>query len=143
MLLRNGTLPEVWIPPRELRDQREMFRLRMCLVEARAQIKNRIHGVLMRYNVTLKAKDIYSGPGGRNWRSIVGVTALDQQSVVKQLQTVDYLQMQIEDCEQWLETAWRQCRARSVADAAGGGKILSAVIALEIGAVGVLPAHRT
>jgi hypothetical protein len=29
ILLRNGTLPEVWIPPRELRDQRELLRLRI------------------------------------------------------------------------------------------------------------------
>jgi len=32
VLLRNGTLPTVWIPPRELRDQRELLRLRMALV---------------------------------------------------------------------------------------------------------------
>src|SRR5437764_691296 len=35
MLLRNGTLPRVWIPPQELRDQREMLRLRMTLVGMR------------------------------------------------------------------------------------------------------------
>ena len=29
ILLRNGTLPEVWIPPAELRDQRELLRLRI------------------------------------------------------------------------------------------------------------------
>src|SRR6478736_5368575 len=28
ILLRNGTLPEVWIPPSELRDQRELVRMR-------------------------------------------------------------------------------------------------------------------
>src|SRR6266481_1007629 len=54
MLLRNGTLPQVWIPPAELRDQREMLRLRMSLVEFRSQAKNRIHGALLRYNVELK-----------------------------------------------------------------------------------------
>jgi len=32
ILLRNGTLPEVWIPPGELRDQRELLRLRIFLV---------------------------------------------------------------------------------------------------------------
>ena len=31
ILLRNGTLPECWIPPRELRDQRELLRTRMAL----------------------------------------------------------------------------------------------------------------
>src|SRR5207253_3832926 len=59
MLLRNGTLPRVWIPPAELRDQREMLRLRMSLVESRSQAKNRIHGAVLRYNVELKAQDIY------------------------------------------------------------------------------------
>src|SRR5712691_4012966 len=33
ILLRNGTLPEVWIPPSELRDQRELLRLRIFLEE--------------------------------------------------------------------------------------------------------------
>jgi hypothetical protein len=31
-LQRNGTLPTVWIPPGELRDQRELPRTRMVLV---------------------------------------------------------------------------------------------------------------
>ena len=48
MLLRNGTLPRVWIPPAELRDEREMLRLRMSLVQMRTQLKNRIHGILLR-----------------------------------------------------------------------------------------------
>src|SRR5713101_7707074 len=42
ILLRNGTLPEVWIPPRELRDQRELLRLRIFLVHLRTRVKNRI-----------------------------------------------------------------------------------------------------
>lgn len=32
MMLCNGTLPEVWIPPAERRDRREPMRLRMALV---------------------------------------------------------------------------------------------------------------
>jgi transposase len=46
ILLRNGTLPEVWIPPAVLRDQRELLRLRMFLVQQRTRLKNRIQGVL-------------------------------------------------------------------------------------------------
>jgi transposase len=41
ILLRNGTLPEVWIPPADLRDQRELLRLRMFLSALRTQVKNR------------------------------------------------------------------------------------------------------
>jgi transposase len=49
ILLRNGTLPEVWIPPSELRDQRELLRLRVFLVRLRTRVKNRIHGTLARF----------------------------------------------------------------------------------------------
>jgi transposase len=51
ILLRNGTLPEVWIPPAGLRDQRELLRLRMFLVQQRTCLKNRIQGPLGRYNI--------------------------------------------------------------------------------------------
>lgn len=44
ILLRNGTLPEVWIPPSELRDQRELLRMRIFLVHLKTRVKNRIHG---------------------------------------------------------------------------------------------------
>src|SRR5438309_1718305 len=53
ILLRNGTLPEVWIPPSGLRDQRESLRLRMFLVQQRTRLKNRIQGALARYNIQM------------------------------------------------------------------------------------------
>ena len=66
MLFRKGTLPRVWIPPAELRDQREMLRLRMSLVRMKTQLKNRIHGVLLRYNLGIQASDLYGDQGERN-----------------------------------------------------------------------------
>ena len=41
-LQRTGTLPTVWIPPGELRDQRDLPRTRMVLVRQRTQLKNRL-----------------------------------------------------------------------------------------------------
>ena len=77
ILLRNGTLPEVWIPPSELRDQRELLRLRIFLVRLRTRVKNRIHGTLARHNVT----DTRSGsvPGARTpefWSTRHAVTGV-------------------------------------------------------------------
>src|SRR5205823_5307636 len=63
ILLRNGTLPEVWIPPSQLRDQRELLRLRMFLVRLRTQVKNRIHGTLGRYNVQVPGTDLFGVEG--------------------------------------------------------------------------------
>ena len=69
ILLRNGTLPEVWIPPSELRDQRELLRLRIFLVRLRTRVKNRIHGTLARYNVQI------TGSGSIRRRSSLAATA--------------------------------------------------------------------
>lgn len=59
ILLRNGTLSEVWIPPGELRDQRELLRLRIFLVRLRTRVKNRIHGTLSRHNVQVPGADLF------------------------------------------------------------------------------------
>lgn len=48
-LQRNGTLPEVWIPPAELRDKRDLGRTRMVFANMRTKIKNRIHSALTKY----------------------------------------------------------------------------------------------
>jgi len=46
LLLHMGTLPTVWIPPGELRDERELPRTRMSLTKQRTGVKNRIHDTL-------------------------------------------------------------------------------------------------
>ena len=64
ILLRNGTLPEVWIPPAELRDQRELLRLRIFFVRLRTRMKNRIHSTLARHNIQVPGADLF-GAGAR------------------------------------------------------------------------------
>ena len=135
MLLRNGTLPEVWIAPAELRDQREMLRLRMSLVESRSQLKNRIHGTLLRYNVQLGATDAYGVQGREELGTrLAELPEWTRQSVERELETIDHLQEQIEACEKSLEAMLGASAERDLLKTLPGvGKILSAVIALEIG----------
>ncbi len=138
MLLRNGTLPRVWIPPAELRDQREILRLRMTLVHMRTQVKNRIHACLLRYNVGVAAADMY-GSGGRMElsRRLEEPPQWTRQSVLEQLETVDHLSMQIEDCEEKLEQMLEASVERDLLKTLPGvGKVLSAVLAMEIGEAG-------
>jgi len=59
-LQRSGTLPTVWIPPRDLRDARELPRTRMVLVRQRTKLKNRIHANLAKYGLrTDGATDLF------------------------------------------------------------------------------------
>lgn len=135
MLLLNGTLPRVWIPPAQLRDEREMLRWRMCLVESRSRIKNRVHGVLLRANVAARVSDLYGSAGRaelqQRWKELPEWT---RQSVQEQLETIDHLDQQIQECEQKLEGLLENSAERELLKTLPGvGKILSAVIALEIG----------
>lgn len=137
MLLRNGTLPRVWIPPAELRDQREMLRLRMCLVRMKTQLKNRIHGVLLRYNLLVSASDLYGDQGRAELISRLGeLPKWSHESVLEQLQMVDSVETQIGDCEKQLEALLYPSAERDLLKTIPCvGKILSAVIALEVGDV--------
>jgi len=50
-LLRNGTLPETWIPPAELRELRNLVRSRLALREYQMCLKNRIVAACNRYGL--------------------------------------------------------------------------------------------
>src|SRR5437868_10989754 len=103
MLLRNGTLPVVWIPPAELRDQREMLRWRMCLSRMRTRVKNRIHGLLQRYNIEIAAADLFGDGGRAQLLSRSGeLPPYSRQSMLDQLQMVDSIETEISECEQLL-----------------------------------------
>ncbi len=137
MLLRTGTLPKVWIPPAELRDQREMLRWRMWLSRSRTRVKNRIHAVLQRYNVEVDFADLF-GDGGRAelLGRIVEFPPHSAESVIEQLQMVDWLETQLGECEQKLEQMLYPSLMRDLLDSLPCvGKVLSAVLALEIGDV--------
>lgn len=141
MLLRNGTLPAVWIPPAGLRDQREMLRWRMWLSRCRTRVKNRIHAVLQRYNVEIDFADLF-GDGGRAQllERITELPPYSAESVIGQLQTVDWLEAQLAECEQKLQQMLYPSVARDLLDSLPCvGKVLSAVLALEIGDIGRFP----
>jgi transposase len=137
MLLRNGTLPEVWIPPAGLRDEREMLRWRMWLSHTRTRVKNRIHAVIQRYNVTIEYSDLF-GDGGRAelLSRSQEVPPYSRESLLEQLETVDWLETQIEECEKTLESMLYPSVERDLLDSLPCvGKVLSAVLTLEIGAI--------
>src|SRR6266849_7876379 len=104
MLLRNGTLPEVWIPPAELRDQREMLRLRMFLVQQRTRLKNRIQGTLARYNVQVPGADLFGVAARLQLGTrLPELPVHSREAIEQELATLDVLETQIESAEKRLE----------------------------------------
>ena len=141
ILLRNGTLPEVWIPPSELRDQRELLRLRIFLVRMRTRVKNRIHATLGRHNIQVPGADLF----GVAARKELGMRLPElpvhcREAVEQELATVDFLKTQIESAERRLE-GLRKMRVEAdlLKTLPCVGEILSMVLMLEIGRVDRFP----
>ncbi len=65
-LQRVGSLPDVWIPPGEIRDKRDLPRTRMYLVNQRTCLKNRIHSTLDKYALGITGVSDIFGPKSRD-----------------------------------------------------------------------------
>lgn len=138
MLNLNGSLPAVWIPSSELRDQRELTRMRMSLVSVRTKLKNRIHSVLAKYAIVIdEVSDIYGQRGQELLReAIQDLPEETGRSVEVQLQVLDQVSEQITQIEQHIREIVKDTPVMQLIKTLPGvGDILAIVIALEIGTV--------
>jgi transposase len=141
ILLRNGTLPEVWIPPSELRDQRELLRLRIFLVRMRTRVKNRIHATLGRHNIQVPGADLFGVAARKLLHTRLPELPVHcREAVEQELATVDFLKTQIESAERRLEGLRKMSvEADLLKTLPCVGEILSMVLMLEIGRVDRFP----
>jgi transposase len=137
-LQRNGTLPTVWVPPRELRDLRELTRGRMVLSALRTRLKNRITSALAKYGLSVEASDAFGARGRRQVAALLG--ALPEQTAWATrslLAVLDFVQGQITAHEGRLASLLEATEAmRLQRTLPGFGPVLSAVVVLELGDVG-------
>lgn len=137
-LLKNGTLPTVWIPPAELRDQRELHRMRMSLTNIRTKLKNRIHSALAKYLVRIEeVDDIFRKKGRKILEArLVELPSVTRESVEQELRLLDEVETEIAISEERIVAVTKDDEMiRLMATLPGVGKILAIVIAREIGDV--------
>ena len=135
-LLHLDSLPTVWLPPGEIRDERELHRTRMALSKLRTALKNRIHATLAKYGITnTEHSDIFVG-AGRAWLK----TTLSQlppetgRCVAQELEALDGLRLQIAQLEDRIRDRVAQTPSIQVLKTLPGvGDILAIVIEREIG----------
>lgn len=56
---------EVWLPPIEIRDRREILRYRMGLVREQTRVKNRLHAMMHRHGILHDFSDLFGARGRR------------------------------------------------------------------------------
>src|SRR5262252_6395105 len=137
-LQRNGTLPTVWIPPGELRDQRDLPRTRMVLVRQRTQLKNRLHATLAKYALhDFEISDVFGLRGQARLRGRLELlpphTAYASRPLLKH---IEELGSQIREFEERIRRTFEPTAAiRHLMTVPGTGLTLAVVVALEVGDV--------
>lgn len=141
-LLAEDLLPESWIAPREVRDGRELLRGRMTLVALRTATKNRIHGLVERYQPTPLIADLF-GRQGRAWLAQRTLPPHAQFVLQRQLTLLDQLEPLITACEARIHAVLRLSPdARLLDTLPGVGPLLATVIWYELGTLSRFPSHE-
>ena len=142
ILARNGTLPDVWIPPGELRDQRELPRMRLVLVSIRTKLKNRIHATFAKYGINFEEiGDLFGNRGRRQLgQSLLELPPETRHSVEEDLQLVDQVEASIKGTEDRIKGVIKENHVMQILETLPGvGPILAITIALEMGNVERFP----
>lgn len=138
-LQQTGTLPTVWIPPGELRDQRDLPRTRMSLVAIRTRLKNRIHSALDKYGLSIPEVEDIFGRRSRE-RLLQEIDRLPQHSrftTQEQLHQIESLDSSIVLLEKRIAATFEHREEIGLLQTMPGiGPVLSIVIWLEVGDIG-------
>ena len=142
ILLRNGTLPECWIPPKELRDKRELLRTRMAVRDLRTCVKLRIYGALNRYGMHAEGVSDLFGKAGREYVKCC-IAELPEETgrmVLAQVEVIDELEAKMKAIEQRIhEQIETSQEVKLLMTIPGVGPVLGPVLWLEIGDVNRFP----
>jgi transposase len=95
-LLAANLLPEVWVPPPHVRQLRSLIVHRQHLAKQQRMAKNRLRGVLFRFNLATPSGDVAS-PKNRVWWQTVSLNIVERLRVQHDLDTLDHLADQISD----------------------------------------------
>jgi transposase len=139
-LLRMGWVPTVHVPSKEVRDQKNLLRQRAWLVRERTAIKNRVHSILDRNHLEApEVSDIF-GKQGRAWLRALKLREPDDKLLGAHLDLYDAIQGQVREAERWIDGALCDNEDIQILMSLPGiGKLLSALIALEIHGIARFP----
>jgi transposase len=95
-LLAANLLPEVWVPPPHVRQLRSLVVHRQHLATQQRMAKNRLRGVLFRFNLPAPPGDV-AAYGHRTWWQTIPLNPVEKLRVQHDLDTLDHLARQITD----------------------------------------------
>lgn len=97
-LLRGDLVAESYVPTRKNRDRRALIRHRASLMQMRVEVKNRIHALLDKHELSHEYTDLF-GKQGLEWLRNLQLPTPDQQILHSSLQVLDTLSEQAQSMD--------------------------------------------
>jgi transposase len=132
---RLGFVPQAHVPPRAVRDARELHRFRIFLVRLATSLKNRVHAVLDKLGIGHPASDIF-GKSGREFLGSLKLRQPYQSELDSCLQLLDAFREQIKTAKRQIHQAISgDRRAELLMSIPGVGEIFAYLILYEVGEI--------
>lgn len=93
-LLRTDLIPRAYLAPPEVRELRDLLRLRASLVRCRTALKNKVHAILSKRGRRVPVTDLF-GQAGRRWLAEQSLPPVYRQATDSYLAVIDALDEQI------------------------------------------------
>lgn len=129
---------EVWLAPQEVRDQRELLRYRMSLVQMQTMTKCRIHAVLHRHGILNPYSDLFGCKGRAFLKQFINadepLRQAARQTLTGHLRLLDQLRLQIAQVtREFRRQVKRDSAAQRWDTMPGVGWVLAYTIHAEVG----------
>lgn len=135
-LLIADLVPEVWVPPVEVRELRALISYRWRLVKMATAIQNRMHSLLHRHNIQAPEGKVDTGEN-RAWWEQLRLSELETLRLKQELKTLRLVREHIQEVEKELgclstSECWRE-QAVHIMQLPGVGVIVTMTILSAIG----------
>jgi transposase len=139
-LLRTDLIPEVHVPPKEIREQKGILRHRIWLVRLQTMTKNRIHQIIDRNHVEDRPVVTLFGKKGKEYLKNLKLPEIDRRLLDDHLLLLDYLEQNVDHMEDWIDETLKENKMVGILDSIPGfGNLFSALAALEIDDINRFP----
>lgn len=132
-LLRTQLLPEAWIAPPTVRDQRRLVRMRTSLVRMESRLRAQVHAILADFCILPEMSDVF-GLGGRAFLASVELPEVPRGRVEADARLVDALETEIAHAEREIRERFAGDPRIARLDAIPGiGFTIAATVLAEVG----------
>ena len=95
-LLPSNLIPESYVAPDKIREDRSLLRLRINLVQDRTRVMNRVHSLLDKYDMGCTSSHIF-GKRGMMWLKDIKLEGNDQIQINNYINNIEFLNNEINE----------------------------------------------